>query len=71
MANSNCLEGIACPNCAQESHFFISARVLCEVTDNGSVVTGGDHYWDNASVISCPECGKIGKVEEFRKGERK
>jgi DNA-directed RNA polymerase subunit RPC12/RpoP len=64
MTNSNCLEGIACPKCGNDSSFRIEARTLAEVTDDGAE-TFGDMEWDADSYAECPECGHHGTVGEF------
>lgn len=68
MTNTNCLEGVCCPNCGQEKRFTITALVDCEVTDDGAWATDNSHYdWDGDSACSCPQCGRYGKLREFRK----
>lgn len=65
MANDNCLEGIICPQCGQEDRFRITAIITCVVTDEGSDPVG-DHYWDDDSFTSCPECGFQGTLKQFQ-----
>ncbi|MBS0207756.1 MAG: hypothetical protein JSS27_02270 [Planctomycetes bacterium] len=65
MTNVNCLEGIRCPQCAQEDRFKITALISCLVTDDGSEPTG-DHEWDDDSSTHCPDCGFDGKLRNFR-----
>ncbi len=68
MTNTNCLEGVRCPSCDQDERFIISARVDCEVTDDGTSAYDNSHYeWDGESACHCPECGRYGKLHEFRK----
>ncbi len=63
MTNTNCLEGVCCP----DKRFTITALVGCDVTDDGAWATGNGHYdWDGDSPCSCPECGRYGKLREFR-----
>lgn len=63
--NENCLEGIRCPVCGNNSSFKIEARVTCAVTDDGSVVEDGDHEWDDDSSCVCSNCGESGTVSDF------
>ena len=65
MANNNFLAGIQCPQCGQEHRFHISAIITCDVTDDGSEPVG-DHYWDDDSSTSCPECEFQGTLKQFR-----
>jgi hypothetical protein len=65
MANNNCLRGIKCPRCGQEDRFRITAIITCIVTDDGSDPVG-DHYWDDDSSTSCPECEFHGSLKQFR-----
>ena len=65
MTNSNCLEGVRCPQCGQEKRFLITATITCDVTDDGSEPIG-DHYWDGDSFTRCPECEHEGRLKEFR-----
>lgn len=64
MANSNCLRGMACPECGNEDWFCIEISAWSEVTDDG---TGdiGDVEWDSTSGCRCPECHKEGIVADF------
>jgi hypothetical protein len=63
MTNSNCLEGVRCPQCAQENS-LITATMTCDVTDDGSERLG-DHYWDGDSFTHCPECEHEGALKDF------
>lgn len=65
MTNTNCLEGIACPKCGNESRFRIQVRTLANVTDDGAE-TFGDMEWDDSSYAECPECGRHGTLADFR-----
>lgn len=67
MANSNCLEGVQCPECGQDSAFYVQATITCFVTDDGSEPTG-DHHWDETSATACPICDHKGSISDFRKG---
>lgn len=65
MTNANCLEGIACPKCGNDSRIIIEARTLAEVTDDGAE-TFGSMEWDEGSFTECPECGHYGELSAFR-----
>jgi hypothetical protein len=68
MANTNCLEGMACPKCGSEGPFKIECKTYFEVYDSGT----GDHedvVWDEDSLIECMECHHDGTVFDFRMGE--
>ncbi len=67
MRNENCLEGIKCPGCGNEDRFSIACTTLAEVTDDGA--EAGDMEWDDDSLTVCPECGRCGKLKEFRDRE--
>ena len=66
MPNTNCLEGMRCPKCGQEDRLKIEVPLMCEVTDNGSEVIDGDHFWNESSFCHCPECDHEGKLCDFR-----
>jgi len=65
MTSSNCLEGIACPACGNDSMLYIEVRTLASVTDDGAE-TYGDMEWDSGSYAECPECRRSGTLAEFR-----
>ena len=65
MANTNCLEGIRCPQCGNEEEFRIEALVVCKVTDDGAEATG-EFDWHDKSWCLCPKCEKEGDLEEFQ-----
>jgi hypothetical protein len=65
MTNSNCLEGIACPQCGNDAMIYIEAKTLAVVTDDGAE-TLGDMEWDDGRFAECPECRHHGTVAEFR-----
>jgi hypothetical protein len=62
--NTNCLDGIRCPECRNHSSFYISALVTAKVTDDGAEAAG-DLAWDDESPILCPQCEHSGIVSEF------
>ena len=55
--NENCLQGVKCPKCGNESKFHISISALAEVTDEG-VGELGDVEWDGNSICLCDTCGE-------------
>ena len=66
MTNENCLEGIRCPKCGNESRFFIAATITAEVTDDGADLAGHtDIEWDDTSWTRCPECDHSGVLAGF------
>lgn len=73
MANTNCLEGLACPCCAQEDEVLVYARVWVALRDDGtdpfadSLKNRGDTDYDDGSAAECPCCGYIGKMNNFRR----
>lgn len=66
MANTNCLEGIKCPECGQEDEFRIEVVMTAKVKDEGVADVSGDTYWDKDSWCYCPQCEREGKVKEFQ-----
>jgi hypothetical protein len=67
MTNTNCLEGIRCPQCGNESRLLIVARIMADVTDDGADIADGcDVNWDDDSLAICPECDRDGPLSEFR-----
>jgi hypothetical protein len=67
MPNTNCLQGIRCPQCKHENGFYIDASINAYVTDNGAEpAESTDYYWDENSSITCSECDHQGKVAQFR-----
>jgi Zn ribbon nucleic-acid-binding protein len=68
MTNTNCLEGVRCPVCANEDTFFIEIRALATLTDAG-VEESDDHEWDDTGYTQCPECREEGTLAHFRTPE--
>ena len=66
MANTNCLEGIRCPDCGNEDEFRIECHVVMKVTDDGVMDSAGDVEWDEDSWCFCPQCEREGKLALFR-----
>jgi hypothetical protein len=65
MTNINCLKGIQCPDCGIEDCFRIQGTTLFTVTDDGTD-DFGDVEWDDDSYAECTQCGKDGKLRDFR-----
>lgn len=65
--NENCLEGVRCPECGQEDSFWIEARALCKVFDDG-IEESQDFEWDENSFCMCSNsnCKFIAKVKDFQ-----
>jgi len=64
-ANTNCLEGVRCPQCGYQDHFFISGTSLFSVYDDGTD-SHEDVEWDDASYIRCASCRHEGTLRVFR-----
>lgn len=67
MANSNCLEGMRCPNpeCASEGPFEITGLTTAKMFDDGADSYEGLEY-DGKAPCKCVGCGHEGVVAEFR-----
>jgi hypothetical protein len=65
MTNSNCLHGIACSKCANDSMIYIEVWTLAVVTDDGAE-TYGDMEWNSDSYAECPDCQHCGTLGGFR-----
>ena len=65
MTNSNCLGGLACPRCGNDSRFTIEVRTLAHVTDDGAE-TFGDMHWDANSFVECLECHHQATLAAFQ-----
>jgi hypothetical protein len=63
--NTNCLEGIKCPDCGNEDRFFIAGETVFTVTDDGTE-DHGDIAWDDDSYTRCPECDREGALKDFK-----
>lgn len=69
MSNTNCLEGIRCPECGYEDGFNISVTITATVymTDDGySEEENVETNWDDDDFMSCGDCGYEAVVENFR-----
>ena len=63
--NTNCLEGVECPKCGHEDKFFVYAKILVEVTDDGTEDAQGDYEWDSGTYCECGECKHSGTLSDF------
>lgn len=63
--NTNCLEGMKCPECGSYGPFDIVGTSLFSVHDDGTD-GHGDVEWDDESLTMCPTCNKVGKLQDFR-----
>ena len=66
ISNTNCLEGIKCPNCGSEGPFIIEVRTQVMMHDDGSEDYNGDIHWDDNSYMRCFECDEDGPAKHFR-----
>ncbi len=64
MSNTNCLDGLRCPECGSFGPFKITTRCVAVVYDDGIDETH-DHEWDSNSPILCDECDHAGDVGDF------
>ncbi len=62
--NTNCLEGIRCPECGSYGPFGIGTHCSAIVHDDGVEETSG-HEWDKFSPITCQKCDHDGAVGDF------
>jgi len=64
--NTNCLRGIACPECKSEGPFVITVQTNVLMEDDGwSETTGDSDEWGSWSYIRCDKCDAHGFVSEF------
>jgi hypothetical protein len=55
-----------CPKCRDDSHIFVSVKVLAHMLPDGSTDTVGDQEWDEESDCQCSTCGHQGRVADFK-----
>lgn len=61
--------GLRCPDCMDDGAIDIQARIWTRISNDGSDADAshdGTHEWDDDSPALCNNCGKEGKVSEFR-----
>ena len=63
--NTNCLEGVRCPQCGNQDEFRIEVVAVCKVTDDSAEITG-DLEWTDDSWCYCPKCDNEGILGKFR-----
>lgn len=62
--NTNCLEGIECPECGHTEEFEINGHVWATVTDDG--VTENENFeWDAGSTCRCVKCNHRDRMDAF------
>jgi hypothetical protein len=64
MTNTNCLDGMQCPQCKSFEPFKIAVNTVMKVFDNGTD-DHGDTEWDDDSYCECGECGFFATVADF------
>jgi hypothetical protein len=65
MPNTNCLEGVKCPECGHEDGFYIQAKVLVFVTDEGTEAQNGEYEWDDSNYCQCASCKYENSLSAF------
>ena len=65
MPNTNCLQGLRCPECDSEGPFYIECRSLFTVYDDGATEFS-DLEWEDDAFIQCYSCEHEGKVKDFK-----
>jgi hypothetical protein len=63
--NTNCLEGIKCPDCGNDGPFTVSVRGWAVLTDDG-LQSVQDADWEDDSMTYCARCSKEGPWESFK-----
>jgi len=64
MSNTNCLEGIQCPECEHHTEFFVTMTAVFSLRDEGTE-QNGDSEWDDDSPCECSNCGYSAKMADF------
>lgn len=65
MANTNCLDGMACPQCGSEGPFRIHCTVIVLMGDDGTEDDLIGSEWDDHSICECDGCDHSGTVKDF------
>jgi len=69
MANTNCLDGWACPKCGHDHDFYVTVSTVVRMYDDG----WDDHFDTECDDTACcvcgnPDCGYAGTVADFTGG---
>lgn len=65
--NTNCLEGIRCPECGFEDRFEIEGTSLFTVVDDGTDDHTGVDWTGESCACGNPDCGYSASLAEFEK----
>lgn len=66
MANTNCLQGLRCPQCGSYEPFHIEVLTVVQMWDDGTESDlGGGLDWKEDSYIDCYACQHSGTVKDF------
>lgn len=65
MANTNCVDGMACPKYGEEGPFKIAVTTWMLVYGDG-IDEHEDAEWDDQSGYLCTQCESAGKVKVLR-----
>lgn len=67
MPNTNCLEGIRCPECGHEDGFYVRVECTVRLIDNGieECSNHGGYEWDRNTACECEACGRSNIMEAF------
>ena len=67
MTNTNCLEGMQCPNldCKSEGPFRIRCEVMVLMDDEGTMDDLGGSEWDDNSLCECDACDHSATIKDF------
>lgn len=70
--NTNCLEGLKCPECGYEDEILVYAEMWVSLTDDGtdsfadSLKHRSDVAYDENRDAECPNCQHVGRLKEWR-----
>ena len=67
MSNTNCLEGVRCPECGSEGPFIVEVRQQVRMYDEGTEEVEGDIHWDDGAYMRCEACDFDGTAVDFSK----
>jgi hypothetical protein len=63
--NENCLLGFQCPRCGCCGPFYIEAKTVVLVYDDGTENVDGELDWGDESYCECHNCHHFGTVKDF------